>query len=65
MGVFELSCQIVTSAAVLCALLQVIDAQYPTETSIVNGQTLWQGTPVATNPVGIPTLVSPILFAVH
>lgn len=39
-----------------------VGGQYIAATSIVSGQAEWQGTPVSTNPVGIPTLVSKILF---
>ena len=47
----------------LCLPLQLVESQYTTATSIVNGQAQWQGRPVATNPTGIPTLVSNMVNA--
>lgn len=38
--------------------IQLVGSQYIATTSVVNGQAEWSGTPISTNPAGVPTLVS-------
>ena len=40
--------------AILSIQVQLVAAQFPTATSVINGQAQWQGTAVSTNPFGHP-----------
>lgn len=59
MGFFWLSrVGVVFISLLFCFPIQLVRCQFIASTSVVNGQAEWYGTPISTNPAGVPTLVS-------